>query len=115
MSEPRPFWACAAGFDRQNNVGAVVGAGIFLDGKLAGQITFSHLNGPRQWSMQEIAYCRSLATIMSILFSADRNSETLAALDLVSEGIYATAETGSILYANRAAREIAAQASQIGR
>jgi signal transduction histidine kinase/CheY-like chemotaxis protein len=44
---------------------------------------------------------------MSILFSADRNSETLAALDLVSEGIYATAESGSILYANRAARDIA--------
>ena len=108
-----PFLGIRQDLIARNNVGAVVGAGIFLDGKLAGQITFSHLDTPRQWSMQEIAYCRSLANIMSTLFSADRNSETLAALDLVSEGIYATAETGAILYANRAAREIAAQASQI--
>jgi signal transduction histidine kinase/CheY-like chemotaxis protein len=108
-----PFLGIRRDLISRNNVGAVIGAGIFLDGKLAGQITFSHLNSARQWSMQEIAYCRSLATIMSTLFSANRNSETLAALDLVSEGIYATGETGSILYANRAAREIAAQASQM--
>ena len=108
-----PFLGVRRDLIAQNSVGAVVGAGIFLDGKLAGQITFSHLDGPRQWSMQEIAYCRSLANIMSTLLSADRNSETLAALDLVSEGIYATAETGAILYANRAAREIAAQASEL--
>ena len=107
-----PFLGIRQDLIAQNNVGAVVGAGIFLDGTLAGQITFSHLGSPRQWSMQEIAYCRSLASIMSTLFSADRNSETLAALDLVSEGIYATAETGAILYANRAAREIAAQAAR---
>ncbi|MDR3485272.1 MAG: response regulator [Bradyrhizobium sp.] len=94
----------------ENRVGAVIGAGIFLDGKLVGQIVFSHLDKPRAWTMEEIAYARALANMMSILFSADRNSETLAALDLVSEGIYATAETGSILYANRAARKTAAAA-----
>jgi signal transduction histidine kinase/ActR/RegA family two-component response regulator len=105
-----PFMGMRQDLVAQNNVGAVVGAGIFLDGKLSGQITFSHLDTPRHWSMQELAYCRSLANVMSILFSATRNSETLAALDLVSEGIYATAESGAILYANRAAREIAAQA-----
>ena len=108
-----PFLGVRQDLIAQNNVGAVVGAGIFLDGKLAGQITFSHLDSPRRWSMQEIAYCRSLANIISNLLSADRNNETLAALDLVSEGIYATAETGAILYANRAAREIAAEAARV--
>ena len=108
-----PFLGTRQSLLAQNKVGAVVGAGIFLDGKLVGQITFSHLDGARQWSMQEIAYCRSLANIMSTMLAADRTSETLAALDLVSEGIYATAETGAILYANRAAREIAAHASRM--
>ncbi len=102
-----PYLAMRRQIFAENNVGAVIGAGIFLDGKLVGQIVFSHLNTPRAWAMQEIAYARALANMMSILFSADRNRETLAALDLVSEGIYATAESGSILYANRAAREIA--------
>ncbi len=97
----------------QSNVGAAIGAGIFLDGKMVGQVVFSHLHTPRNWTKQEIAFARALANMMSILFSADRNSETLAALDLVSEGIYATAESGSILYANRAAREIAAAAARI--
>src|SRR3984957_5305126 len=101
------FLAMRRGLFAENNVGAVIGAGIFLDGKLAGEIVFSHLSTPRAWTMQEIAYARALANLMSILFSADRNNETLAALDLVSEGIYATAESGSILYANHAAREIA--------
>jgi len=64
--------------------------------------------------MQEIAFARSLANMMSILFSTDRNGETLAALDLVGEGIYATAQSGSILYANSAARKIAAAAQQAG-
>ena len=107
-----PFLGIRQDLIAKNNVGAVIGAGIFLDGKLVGQLTFSHLGGPRSWTMQEIAYTRALANVISILFSDDRNNETLAALDLVSEGIYATAETGAILYANRAAREIAAQAAQ---
>ena len=110
--ENTPFLAMRREILAENNVGAVIGAGIFLDGKLVGQITFSHLRTPRHWTPQEIAYTRALANMMSILFSADRNSETLAALDLVSEGIYATAESGSILYANRAAREIAAAAAR---
>jgi hypothetical protein len=59
-----PFLGVRQDLIAQNNVGAVVGAGIFLDGKLAGQITFSHLDSPRRWSMQEIAYCRSLANII---------------------------------------------------
>ena len=96
------------------NVGAAIGAGVFLDGKMVGLISLSHLHKPRYWTMQEIAFARSLASMVSILFSTDRNSETLAALDLVGEGIYATAQSGSILYANRAARRIAAATLHAG-
>jgi signal transduction histidine kinase/ActR/RegA family two-component response regulator len=110
--ETAPFLEIRRKILAKNNVRAVIGAGIFLDGQLMGQIIFSHLNTVRHWTMEEIAYARAAANMMAILFSADRNSETLAALDLVSEGIYATAATGSLLYANRAARKIAAKTAQ---
>jgi signal transduction histidine kinase len=99
-----------------NDIGAAMSAGIFLEGKMLGQITFSHRGAARHWTITEIVYARALANVAAILFSAERNRESLAALDLISEGIFATGATGSVLYANRAAREIAArgQSSSIG-
>lgn len=86
---------------------AIIGAGIVFNNVLIGQITFGHLREVRHWTAQEVAHARALANLVAILLSAGRNRETLAALDLVSEGIYAAGETGTVIYANRAARAIA--------
>ena len=87
---------------------AIIGAGIVFNNVLIGQVTFGHLHDVRHWTAQEVAHARAIANMVAILLSAGRNSETLAALDLVSEGIYAAGENGTVIYANRAARAIAA-------
>jgi signal transduction histidine kinase/CheY-like chemotaxis protein len=58
-----------------------------------------------RWTDQECAFARALANLVALLFSGDRNVQTLAALDQAIEGIYVENTEGELLYANRAARD----------
>ncbi len=91
----------------KNDVRAAIGAGIVLNGVVIGQITFCNVHEPRNWTTQEIIYARALANLAAMLFAAERNNESLAALNMVREGICVTNHAGEVLYANRAARRMA--------
>ncbi|HEY2008333.1 MAG TPA: ATP-binding protein [Rhizomicrobium sp.] len=59
------------------------------------------------WTHEEIAFARSVAGLIALLFSTRRNAETLAALELIDEGIYTEDAAGNIQYSNRAANLLA--------
>ena len=69
-----------------------------------GAISFG-FSEPHHWSDQELAFGRASANLLSLVFAMNRNAQTLAALEQVSEGIVLE-EKGEIRYANRAAREL---------
>jgi signal transduction histidine kinase len=89
------------------NVRASLAVGILSDAELAGQIVFSKLGKAYHWTEQDIAFARAVGNLLTTLFAAERNAETLAALDLVGEGIFTENEQGVAVYANSAAVEIA--------
>jgi signal transduction histidine kinase len=66
-------------------------------------VTFSHFGGPRAWSAEEIAFARSIADIVAVIFLNDRYRESLAALDLIEDGIYIEDAHGRLIYGNRVA------------
>lgn len=70
-----------------------------------GSVAFA-FREPHRWTMQEIAFARSVAQLVALLFAASRNAETLATLDQVSEAIYAEDRNGVVQYANRAAKAL---------
>ena len=59
------------------------------------------------WTEDEIGFARAVANIVALLFSFTNATDTLAALDLIGEGIYVSDAEGRVRYANRAATEIA--------
>jgi signal transduction histidine kinase len=90
------------------DVRAYLAFGVVVEGQLAGQLVITKPTRPHHWTAEEIAFGRTLASIIALLFATERSERTLAALDLVGEGIITTNEAGSVVYANRVAREIAA-------
>ena len=91
---------------RLHGVRAILSAEIFYGASRSGMITFGR-EAPHQWSEEEASFIRSVASLVALLFSVQRNADTLAALDLTDEGIYTEDAAGKILYANRAARDLA--------
>jgi signal transduction histidine kinase/ActR/RegA family two-component response regulator len=83
-------------------VRAILTADTFADQPGRPSVAFA-FRKPHRWTTQEIAFSRGVANMVSLLFAAKRNAETLAALDQVSEGIYAEDKNGKLQYANRAA------------
>jgi signal transduction histidine kinase len=89
------------------NVRASLAVGILSDADLAGQIILAKLGSAYHWTEQDIAFARAVGNLLTTVFAAERNAETLAALDLVGEGIFTENEQGVPIYANSAAVEIA--------
>jgi len=92
-------------------VRAVISAGIFLQGRLAGILAIAQTGTPRRWTYRELSFARGMANMASMMFSAESTDQIIAALEMVDEGLYATSNQGSLAYANRAAREMASLAA----
>jgi signal transduction histidine kinase/ActR/RegA family two-component response regulator len=91
---------------RDADIRAVIAAEIFMGAPRTGTIAFGRQHAHR-WSAEEIAFARAVASFVGILISAQRNSETLAALELTDDGIYTEDASGKVQYFNRAARMFA--------
>jgi len=91
---------------RKHGVRATLAAEIFHGAPRSGTIWFGR-EEPHKWTEEEIAFARSVASLVALLFSAQKTEDTLAALDLTDEGIYTEDKAGALLYANRAARDFA--------
>jgi len=89
---------------RQHGLRATLAAEIFHGTPRSGAIFFGR-EEPHRWTEEEIAFARSVASLVALLFSTQRNEDTLAALELTDEGIYTEDAAGKLLYANRAARD----------
>ncbi|HEX4303440.1 MAG TPA: ATP-binding protein [Rhizomicrobium sp.] len=89
------------------DIKASLAVGILSGSDLAGQLIFARLGKPYTWTEPDIAFARAVGNLLTTLFAAERNAETLAALDLVGEGIFTENEAGVAIYANSAAIEIA--------
>lgn len=91
----------------ERGIRAVLSAAVVIEGQRVGQVTFGHLNTPRRWTAQEIAFVRALGAFVSLLFTSQQVRRAFSALDMVGEGIYTTSTDGNVLYANRTATKIA--------
>jgi len=102
-SELQPYTIQAI---RQHGARSTLAAEIFHGSPKSGTIWFGR-EEPHRWTEEEIAFARSVAGLVALLLSTQRNEDTLAALDLTDEGIYTEDASGKVLYANRAARDFA--------
>jgi PAS domain S-box-containing protein len=84
------------------DIRAILAAPIYARGQLHGNLILCQTGRTRAWSAEEKAFARSAADVVSLLFVTDRYRETLAALDLIEEGIYLQRADGRVLYANQA-------------
>jgi signal transduction histidine kinase/ActR/RegA family two-component response regulator len=91
---------------RSLGIRAIMAAGPFAYKKRLGSVVFS-FDQVHCWSHEECAFAIGTANLVSLLFSSMDAAETLAALDLVAEGIYVNDPEGNVRYANRAARKMA--------
>ncbi len=91
-------------------ISSTLSAEIFYGAPRTAVITFGKHKRYR-WTHDECAFVRSVASLIGLLCSGQRNLDTLAALDLARDGIYTEDQWGEIQYANRAAREFAAMAN----
>ncbi|ARU90069.1 bifunctional diguanylate cyclase/phosphodiesterase [Pseudomonas sp. M30-35] len=61
------------------NIGAMLDAGIRVDGEVIGILCIEHVGGPRQWKTDEIAFCGELADqYAQVLSNQERRSATQA-------------------------------------
>jgi PAS domain S-box-containing protein len=102
-----PLMAARFDYLRQHDVRSLLIAPIFVGGTFYGVATFSTIGQQRKWGAEEIQFARSLADLIALLILTDRYRESLAALDLIDDGIYVEGEDGRIIYANRAALRMA--------
>jgi PAS domain S-box-containing protein len=91
--------------------GARLVALVQLPDRIACVVSFLAGPGPRRWSGEDRAFARSVADLVGFVLLSERHRQALAALDLVSQGIYVEDARGDVLYANRVARQLAGAAS----
>jgi signal transduction histidine kinase/ActR/RegA family two-component response regulator len=91
---------------RAFGVRATLSAEIFQGGPKSGTLVFAK-EVPYRWDEEEIAFARAVANLVALLLSAQKNADTLAALELTDDGIYTEDAEGTVQYANRAARLLA--------
>ncbi|WP_417661797.1 putative bifunctional diguanylate cyclase/phosphodiesterase [Pseudomonas sp.] len=61
------------------NIGAMLDAGIRVDGEVIGILCIEHVGGPRQWKTDEIAFCGELADqYAQVLSNQERRTATQA-------------------------------------
>ncbi|HWX89739.1 MAG TPA: histidine kinase dimerization/phospho-acceptor domain-containing protein, partial [Rhizomicrobium sp.] len=88
---------------RDVGIRATLAAEAFLGSPRNGTVFFGR-EQPCSWNGDEIAFARAIASLVALLISAQRNAETLAALELTDDGIYTEDASGKVQYSNRAAR-----------
>jgi PAS domain S-box-containing protein len=93
------------------DVRAVLAAPIYVAGRHYGYVIFSNTGAARQWTVEEKGFARSIANLVAQLFVLRRHGQALDALDLVEAGIYVQRDE-QVIYANRAATEIAGLAQR---
>ncbi len=90
---------------RPLGIRAILIADTFSQQPGIGYIFFA-FRTPHRWTRQEIAFARSVASLVALLFGGNQNIEMLAALDQVGEAIYVEDKFGVLQYANRAAKRL---------
>jgi signal transduction histidine kinase/ActR/RegA family two-component response regulator len=88
---------------RKAGMRATLAAEAVLGSPRSGTIFFGRTQ-PYFWQSDEIAFARAVASLVALLISAQRNIDTLAALEQTDDGIYTEDATGKVQYSNRAAR-----------
>ena len=71
-----------------------------------GMLSFSALERPRGWVLEEQTLARSLSHLIAFTMMSHSYREAIAALDLVGEGILVQGPSADVIYANRAARDL---------
>jgi PAS domain S-box-containing protein len=107
-----PRLAIGMDYYREQSIRAMMGATIFAGGRLFGIVGFSMITGTRRWTPEEVNFARSIADLIALILVTNSHREALAALDLIDDGIYIEAEDGRVIFANRAARQMAGQAGE---
>ena len=87
--------------------GARMVAQVRLGDRDAGVITFTAGPDAHPWSAEDRAFARSVADFVAFALLAQHHRQALAALDLVSQGLYVEDARGEVIYANRVARRLA--------
>jgi signal transduction histidine kinase/ActR/RegA family two-component response regulator len=82
-------------------------AASYLGGKLQAILNIRQIGSPRRWTPEEITFAQSAAGVVSLLLLTRQHREALAALNLVTDSIFAEREDGRVIYANRPALELA--------
>ena len=93
-------------YSRGEGVGARMHALICLPDRVLGVVTFL-ASSARRWTAEDRAFARSVADLVAFAFLSERHRESLAALDLVGQGLYVESAIGEVIYANRLARRLA--------
>jgi signal transduction histidine kinase/ActR/RegA family two-component response regulator len=88
---------------RKAGMRATLAAEAVLGSPQSGTIVFGRTQ-PYHWQSDEIAFARAVASLIALLISAQRNIDTLAALEQTDDGIYTEDAIGKVQYSNRAAR-----------
>src|SRR5262249_48340732 len=92
---------------RSRGTGARLNALVQLPDRVAGVVIFVAGPGPRRWSAEDRAFARSIADLVAFAYLSERHHQSLAALDLVGQGLYVEDAHGEVIYANRLARRLA--------
>ena len=82
-------------------------AAIYLGAKMQAFVTFRMIGVSRQWTPEEMAFVQAIAGAISLLLLTRQHRESLAALNLVTNGIFAERDDGRVIYANKPALELA--------
>jgi signal transduction histidine kinase/ActR/RegA family two-component response regulator/uncharacterized protein YigA (DUF484 family) len=104
-SDPRvsPALREALGTDLpQSGLAALIGS----PDQPLGMLTFSSIERPRGWVLEEQTLARSLSHMIAFTMMSHSYREAIAALDLVGEGILVQGPSADVIYANRAARDL---------
>ena len=89
------------------NIRSIMGVPIYVGGRFRGVLGFSVIGRIRHWTVQEMNFARSVADLIALVLVTSRYREALAALDRSVDGIYVERENSRVIYANRAALEMA--------
>ena len=101
-----PLMAARMAYMRTHDIRSLMVAPIFVEARFYGVLTVSTVARTRKWSAEEMSFARSMADLVALLLVTSRYRESLAALDLIEDGIRVEDAEGRVLYANSAARSL---------
>ncbi len=92
-------------FYHERGIRAVLHAAALYRDQPIGSLVVMH-GRPHHWTEREIAFAKSVANLVALLFAVNQCEQTLERLDFVCEGILVENQNGKIEYANRSARQL---------